>query len=1189
MVTMTMRAPPREAQIGTPLVGSEAKAPPFALRFPKPPNVTIPDLDSSLNDSGDSGDESPTASQIAASFRRFMMSLRDSSTSISTKASIPPPALVDSDPVEESLTSNVDESAERKQMDKVVERIKTDRKLGQYEKQLLTCIVDPASLSTTFSQVHLPQDTLDSIRTMASLTLLCPTAFERGILKDHRMTGCLLYGPPGTGKTLVVRALAKEAGSRMLSVTSADIMSKGWGDEQKSIRALFSLARRLSPCIIFIDEIDTLLGARTSTSGSGTERLYRTVVTEFMQEMDGLKSNTKSNVIVIGATNRPFDLDDAILRRLPCRLFVDLPSKADRETILSILLQDEELSPDVDLRVIAEKTRNFSGSDLKHLCVAATLAAVKQQMHIPWRVNTLTSLSEADQPLHERNPGKPDFASPNVTCGTSSLTTTPHLGRILTARNFERALMEVFPSTSESLGSLSRLRKWNEELGGGSRIQEDRQESAQTENSSNHEDSADLIERVRQAGDLDAYEQRLLRCIIDPATLPTSLSDVHLPSHIIDSLWTIASLSLQCPEEFQHGILKEHRMTGCLLFGPPGTGKTLIVRALAKEAGTQMLAVSSADIMQMCMGEEEKIVKALFSLARRLSPCVIFIDEVDAIFGTRRSSESSTERAYRAVVTEFMQEMDGLRSSAKDHVTLIGATNRPFDLDEAMLRRFPRRLLLDLPSAEDREEILKIMLRGEHLCPNVDVNQLARQTDNFSGSDLKHLCVSAALHAVKQRVDLPWRSRVSKAAKPSTDTIPSQSRVRCLRSLDFQVALTEITPSIAETDCLASLRRWDEKFGEGRRNPKITKYDTSPLRRFTVRPHVSDAKGAPSAPSGGAEGVEITEQQVDCIRDNASEKSPIFSTSIAEDSIWLGGQHDGFQLSDFMEYEVIRLLHTPLDHHDQCIPNLAALRQSQMIFGLIEAVTEQSLQEKDLVQRDPDGNTIISTSNLPNILREWLRCIRTLKRQDPDLCLQWFRRAHATLEQARRRLEDEILSKFGSLRTSGLHHREVVKILRMFAAIAETLDVLVYSIYPNEEPVGGWGIVSAVDDARRRDMIANGWCPSIIPSLLRLICLSEFAATRRPFTSRETETRHGDCTEDNCLMNTIDVDQYTNRHVTTACQCQHLKPPLESMIGFLSAGHLPIVDVANTTSPGGSLDMTCMSASWHPYIAFSHV
>jgi ATP-dependent 26S proteasome regulatory subunit len=186
--------------------------------------------------------------------------------------------------------------------------------------------------------------------------------------------------------------------------------------------------------------------------------------------------------------------------------------------------------------------------------------------------------------------------------------------------------------------------------------------------------------------------------------MPTSFDQVHLQPHTIDSIRTIVSLPILYPSAFQEGLLKDHAMTGCLLFGPPGTGKTLLVRALAKEAGCRMMVVSPSDVMDMYVGEGEKLVRAVFSLARRLSPCVIFMDEIDALFGARMSArESSGSIAHRGIITEFMQEMDGLKSSKDDRVIVVGATNRPFDLDDAVLRRLPRRLLVDLPGQTERE------------------------------------------------------------------------------------------------------------------------------------------------------------------------------------------------------------------------------------------------------------------------------------------------------------------------------------------------------------------------------------------------------------------------------------------------------------------------------------------------------
>ncbi|KAF7969020.1 hypothetical protein HWV62_28630 [Athelia sp. TMB] len=339
--------------------------------------------------------------------------------------------------------------------------------------------------------------------------------------------------------------------------------------------------------------------------------------------------------------------------------------------------------------------------------------------------------------------------------------------------------------------SSQELRKaWTKDSSSSKSILEEHAEDASELKEAEHDE---LLERVKQDPELEQHEQRLLSCIVD---------------------------------------------SGCLLFGPPGTGKSLVVRALAKEAGCRMMAISPSDVMDMYVGEGEKLVKAVFSLARRLSPCVVFLDEVDALFGARMSArESGGAFAHRGVITEFMQEMDGLKSSKEDSVIVIGATNRPFDLDDAVLRRLPRRLLVDLPGEKEREAILKILLRDENLGPNLDLATLAKKTESFSGSDLKHLCVSAALDAVKEKVKLPW-SYTSSSNGPTPDAQPiaiidatdvdtaapvhvPEPHNRILQLHNFDKALKEITPSSSEAlGSLADLRKWNDEFGEGKKGKK---------------------------------------------------------------------------------------------------------------------------------------------------------------------------------------------------------------------------------------------------------------------------------------------------------------------------------------------------------------------------------
>ena len=310
------------------------------------------------------------------------------------------------------------------------------------------------------------------------------------------------------------------------------------------------------------------------------------------------------------------------------------------------------------------------------------------------------------------------------------------------------------------------------------------------------------------------HEKRLLGGVMEPAKIKTSFNDVHAPIETIDALKTLTTLSLIRPEAFLYGVLATDKIPGLLLYGPPGTGKTLLAKAVAKESGAAMLEVSAAEINDLYVGEGEKNVKAVFSLAKKLSPCVIFIDEADALFSARTSGHQRV--SHRELLNQFLKEWDGMSNDSSGAFIMV-ATNRPGDLDEAVLRRLPRRLLVDLPSENDRLEILKIHLREEQLAEDVNLSDLAARTPFYSGSDLKNLGVAAALSCVREENDL---------ATAHTGEQPYQhAEKRTLTMEHFSKALEEITASISEDmNSLKEIKKFDEQYGDKRGKKKALKW-----------------------------------------------------------------------------------------------------------------------------------------------------------------------------------------------------------------------------------------------------------------------------------------------------------------------------------------------------------------------------
>ncbi|KAL2515747.1 P-loop containing nucleoside triphosphate hydrolase superfamily protein [Forsythia ovata] len=301
----------------------------------------------------------------------------------------------------------------------------------------------------------------------------------------------------------------------------------------------------------------------------------------------------------------------------------------------------------------------------------------------------------------------------------------------------------------------------------------------------------------------DEYESNFVSAVVPPGEIGVKFDDVGALEDVKKALNELVILPMRRPELFSSGNLLRP-CKGILLFGPPGTGKTLLAKALATEAGANFISITGSTLTSKWFGDAEKLTRALFSFASKLAPVIIFVDEVDSLLGARGGAFE--HEATRRMRNEFMAAWDGLRSKDSQRILILGATNRPFDLDDAVIRRLPRRIYVDLPDAENRLKILKIILAQENLESKFSLEQLANATEGYSGSDLKNLCIAAAYRPVQELLE-----KESKGEK--NDVVPV---LRRLNLDDFVQSKAKVGPSVAyDAASMNELRKWNEQYGEG--------------------------------------------------------------------------------------------------------------------------------------------------------------------------------------------------------------------------------------------------------------------------------------------------------------------------------------------------------------------------------------
>ncbi|KAI5992643.1 26S proteasome regulatory complex ATPase RPT4 [Pisolithus marmoratus] len=276
---------------------------------------------------------------------------------------------------------------------------------------------------------------------------------------------------------------------------------------------------------------------------------------------------------------------------------------------------------------------------------------------------------------------------------------------------------------------------------------------------------------------------RILPREVDPLVYKMSLEDPGKASFAgigglseqVRELREVIELPLLNPELFARVGIKPPK--GVLLYGPPGTGKTLLARAVAATLQTNFLKVVSSAIVDKYIGESARVVREMFGYAKDHEPCVIFMDEIDAIGGRRFSEGTSADREIQRTLMELLNQMDGFDSLGR--TKLIMATNRPDTLDPALLRpgRLDRKIEIPLPNEQARLEILKIHAQPVNKSGDIDFEAIVKLTDGFNGADLRNVITEAGMFAIRDDREYIIQEDLTKAARKVGDTKKHETKL----------------------------------------------------------------------------------------------------------------------------------------------------------------------------------------------------------------------------------------------------------------------------------------------------------------------------------------------------------------------------------------------------------------------------
>lgn len=552
---------------------------------------------------------------------------------------------------------------------------------------------------------------LGKIRELVELPLRHPELFEK--LGIDPPKGILLYGPPGTGKTLLARAIANESEASFYSISAPEVVNKFYGESEKKLRELFEKAEKISPSIIFIDEIDAIAAKREEVQGETEKR----IVAQLLTLMDGLKNSKR--VIVVAATNRPDALDEALRRpgRFDRELEIGVPKEEDRLDILKIHTRGMPLEVPKNFKSyesVLEQYIKKNDEDGSREIIDIKLLEELFQKDVYQGLNKLPE--DVLEKVRTRESTKVLKSVAKITHG--------FVGADLSALVKEAAfnvLRRTFPNM-------------------------------------NINDDEELSPEILQK--LEITKQDLLDSlkVIRPSAMREFL--VEVPNVKWTDIGGLDNLKQQLKEMVEWPLKNEAAFKrlgikapqGILLYGPPGTGKTLLAKAVATETQCNFIYVKGPEIISKYVGEAEKTIRKLFEKARQNSPSILFFDEFDAIAPTRMGGERG--KSTDTIVNQILTEMDGLEDLI--NVRVLAATNRPTFIDPALLRpgRFDKLVLVDVPDEQARKSILDINLKEVPVDKKQEfISTLAQKTQGFVGADIEALVREAGLIALRRNIN----------------------------------------------------------------------------------------------------------------------------------------------------------------------------------------------------------------------------------------------------------------------------------------------------------------------------------------------------------------------------------------------------------------------------------------------------